>query len=72
MQSLTSIKIVLMWVAVGILQVALDGIGLYLSFGVWLILLCLATSVTTANVVFSLASLFCAGVVISGIATVSS
>ena len=63
-----------MWVTVGILQVALDGIALFLSFAVWLVLLCLASvSVTAAgNVVFSLVSLFCAGIVISGIATVSS
>ena len=37
-----------MWVTVGILQVALDGIALFLSFAVWLVLLCLASvSVTT-------------------------
>ena len=59
-----------MWVAVGILQVALDGIALYLSFGVWFVLLVFAIFSISFNA--ALVSLFCAGIGISGIATVSS
>ena len=59
-----------MWVAVGILQVGLDGIALFLSLLVLLKLWCLANASISGNA--ALVSLCCAGIVISGIATVSS
>ena len=59
-----------MWVAVGILQVVLDGIAWFLSYAVWFVLLVFASFSVSVNA--ALSSLFCAGIGISGLATVSS
>ena len=50
---------------------ALDGIALYVSYAVWLILFFASFSVSV-SVNAALVSLFCAGIGISGLATVSS